>query len=171
MRCADVLRLAVLVSAVVSSTGCYGYFASAPEAIQPGEEIRVVLSNDARRFSAAAMPRESYLDGDLLTLTPDSAALSVWVGQSYQGTRFETAHQTVMLPREQIVSFQRRELSEWRTAAAAAAVIGIAAALISQVGFEEDPNSGGTSNPPPPPPGGGSMLLRAAAGLRLFLPR
>jgi hypothetical protein len=171
MRGVAVLRSVVVVSALLSSSGCYGYFASAPEAIQPGEQIRVVLSNDARRFSPAATPRESYLDGDLLTLTPDSAALSVWVGQSFPGTRFETAHQTVMLPREQIVSFQRRELSEWRTMAAAAAVIGVAAALISQVGFEEDPNAGGTPNPPPPPPGGGSMLLRAAAGLRLFIAR
>jgi hypothetical protein len=163
------LRSGVAVFAVVASSGCYGYFNSAPETIQPGEQVRVVLSDGVRhRIASAAMQRESMLEGDLVGLTPDSAALAVWIGQSFRGTQFETAHQTVTLPREQIAIFQRRELSEWRTVAVTGALLGLAIALIREVGFKEDPNPGRTEAIPPPPPSGGGVQFRGGLGLRWF---
>jgi hypothetical protein len=154
--------------ALIASSGCYGYFNSPPETIQPGEQVRVLLSNTAlQRVSPAALRQESILEGDLVDLTSDSAALAIWIGQAFRGTQFETAHQTVTLPREQIVGFQRRELSEWRTAAAAVAVLGLAVAVIRKVGFDEDPNPGRTTTIPPPPPSGGGVRF-TIPGLRLF---
>jgi hypothetical protein len=172
MRCAvlKTLRSGVAVCALLTTSGCYGYFDSPPETIQPGEQIRVRLSDSARqRVAPVGLQRELYLEGDLLDLTPDSAALAVWIGQAYRGTQFEAAHQTVTLPREQILGYQRRELSEWRTAATAVAIVGFAVVLISQIGFEEDPNAGGSETLPPPPPAGSGFRINILSGVRLLM--
>lgn len=164
-------KMGVALLATMVSSGCYRYSQVDPETIRQGESVRVVVSSNALAgVSPTTTQRNDNVEGDLMDLTSDSAAVAIWIGQAFRGTQFQMAHQTLRIPRDRIVQYQRRELSGWRTALAAAAVTGVVITLIREVAFEEDPNPGDGSEPPPPPPAGG-VGINLPGGLRMILGR
>lgn len=165
---------ALLLGVLTASTGCFGYYATSPEQVEPGEEIRVAIDDDAiRRVSPTAlMEGQPKVEGDLVAMTPDSVALSVWIGQAYRGTPFFAAHQTVTVPREQVVAVERRRLSKTRTALAAAGVVAGVVYLISQTDFLADPNPREVDVIPEPPEAPGARFpFDLLGGLRTILAR
>jgi hypothetical protein len=121
----------------------------------PGEEIQLVLSGPASSgITPAAMMGETRVMGDLVGVSEDSVAVSVWIGQAYRGTPFEPAHQTYSFPRVELVRMERRQISKTRTALTAVGVLAGIYVLIDRLDFLEDPNPGppGEDNDPPPNP-------------------
>ncbi len=146
------VAVSLLVMATASS-GCYGYFTTAPGTLHPGEQVRLVLDDAvAPRLATPTLTGERSLDGDFVSLDPDSLRLSVWIGEGYEGTGFSNVHKTVSIPRSGVQLVEERKLSKVRTGllvAGAAVAIGVA---ISNIHFLRNPNatqSGGTPNPPP----------------------
>ncbi|HEX6937807.1 MAG TPA: hypothetical protein VF158_00235 [Longimicrobiales bacterium] len=133
--------------------GCYGYVPADLTELRSREEVRVVVDAPLYRRIAPTAPLDAAprLDGEFLRATDDSVALSVWIGQAYRGTPFETAHQVVVVPREGVVAVERRRLSVQRTTLLAAGVAGLVAYLVTQLGSTSDPNPGIGGAPPPPP--------------------
>lgn len=150
----------VIFAVLTASQGCYSYYPAELARIQPGEQVRVVLEDSGyRRLAPGAAPESApELEGDLRSVTEDSVALSVWIGQAYRGTPFQTAQQRVSLARDVVVRFERREISLGRTALAAAGVVGAVAYLISKVEFSPAANSD-NEEPPAPPPSGSSRAV------------
>ncbi|HZD05160.1 MAG TPA: hypothetical protein VE173_09580 [Longimicrobiales bacterium] len=139
---------------VAVASGCYGYFPVEPAAAPPNDDVRVVLSDAAsRRLSPTTRDANGTLAGDLVGLTDDSVSVSLWIGQAYRGTPFEPVHQTVTVPREIVVRFERRKLSRWRTALSAAGVVAFVAVMIDRIDLGPDPNPPGDGGPPIPPEG------------------
>ncbi|HEX7118516.1 MAG TPA: hypothetical protein VF212_07010 [Longimicrobiales bacterium] len=145
--------LVTLIALLVAGQGCYGYAPADPAGLRPSEPVRIVVDDRAFRRIAPALPRDAAprLEGEFLRATDDSLALSVWIGQAYRGTPFETARQIVTVPREGIIAIERRRLSTRRTALVAAGVVGLVAYLVTHLDFTSDPNPGGGGTPPPPP--------------------
>ncbi|HEX7051775.1 MAG TPA: hypothetical protein VF188_16335 [Longimicrobiales bacterium] len=154
--------VAFIAIAAAAGPACYSYHPAELAHVQPGEQVRVVLEDAGyRRIApAAAADAEPRLEGRFQGATADSLALSIWIGQAYRGTPFQTAHQTVQLPRDEVIRIERREISTLRTALTAAGVVGVLAYLIANItSSPEAPIPGGEPPPPPPGPGGeGGMI-------------
>jgi hypothetical protein len=142
----------LLTAAIASTAGCFKYAAIDPGSVNPQEEVRVRVTNDAAvRIGPYLGTVTENLEGRLTPLSPDSLALSIWIGKDYRGTPFEDSRQRVSLGARELVEVRRRELSLQRTGIAAAGVVAVTALLISKVVFEPNPNPGGSGRPGPPP--------------------
>ncbi len=141
-----------ILLALMTAPACYGYVAVDPATEPPAGDVRVVLSSVAAdRLSPTAVPSQTVM-GDLVALTEDSVAVSVWIGSAYRGTPFEPVHQTITIPRQNVVRFERRQLSRWRTALSAIGIIAAVVVLVDQTVFQDNPNPPDDGGPPPPPP-------------------
>lgn len=139
-------------------SGCYSYRVIEPHVVAPGEEIRVIVrdvSRYARTRTDALLKRSTdptfELEGKLVRLTPDSLALSVWIGRDYVGTPFETVREEVAFPRSDIVRVERRAFSRGRTALLALGTTATILFLIDRIGVVEIVGGSGDDGPPLPP--------------------
>lgn len=135
---------------------CFRYVPLDAGMVQPGEDVRLVVSYDAQQGSSnrTALPAQS-VEGQLVRAGDDSVAVSVWIGRDYRGTPFESTYQTFTVPRRDVLRIERRQLSKWRTGlVAVGAAVGIAV-LVDRMGLIEDPNPPDDPGGPPTPPIGG----------------
>ena len=133
--------------------GCFTYHATAIPDIQPEEEVRVTLEDRSFRRVApgadqSAPPR---LEGRFGGATADSLTLQVWIGEAYAGTPFYSSYQNLMLPLDQVIQIENRQLDKGRTALVTAGVLVTIGVLIESVGLTDVFGSGGGDGPPDPP--------------------
>lgn len=146
------IALKLLVVAF-SATGCVKYIPVELEAVPPEEEVRVRLTDEGAVRAARHFGRiRSELYASVAPYTPDSTAVTVWLGKDYPGTQFENVRETVILPRHEVADLHLRRLSVPRTVATCAGAGVVFAVLVHQIFFQGDPNapsSGEDENPPP----------------------
>jgi hypothetical protein len=147
----------VLLCALATGQGCYVYRSADVGAVEPNEEVRVTLTD---RGSSTVLPGayatgERMVEGRFAELTQDSLVISVWIGEAYRGTPFETTYQRVAIPRVDVVEIEDRQLSKARTAIVAAGVVAVIVTMIDQLGvipiFRRS-DDGGQPTPPEPEP-------------------
>jgi hypothetical protein len=132
--------------------GCFTFQAIDPGQVTPGEEVQLVLSGPGTRgFVPSALMGETRVQGDLVGVTDDSVAVSVWIGEAYRGTPFEPVHQTYSFPRVELVRLERRQISKPRTILTTVGVLATIYVMIDRLGYLENPNSAPTDGPPDPP--------------------
>ena len=95
---------------------------------------------------------ESTIHGQLLAVEPEGVTMTISSGTLQQGFHFQSMHQEMTLPREQIVVLERRRLDPLRTAGVAVLGAVIAGFVIQEV-FEENRDQ----RTPPPPSGPGEI--------------
>ncbi len=156
-RLRKTLGTGALLSALLSSGGCYGYVAANPSMLEKGEQIRVVLEKSAaNRIYPALQNAPEAVEGNFTNLTSDSLDLAVWIGQAYVGTPFQNTHQTISIARNEMQEIQQRQLSKWRTGLSAALVVAAFAWGTQRVFYNPGrtpPPDGGTVTPPTTPTG------------------
>jgi len=142
-----------MLLALVAGQGCYTYHTTQLSDVQPGEEIRVEIEERGFRVAAPGATREATprLEGRFGGMTTDSLTLQVWIGEAYQGTPFYSTHQNLMLPLEQVLRVENRQLSRTRTALVTAGVGVLIAVLIDSVGWIDVFGIGDDGGPPQPP--------------------
>lgn len=139
---------------LLAGQGCYTYHATELPRLTPGEQIRVELEDERDRTfvpGTSSMLGPRRLEGRFARLTEDSVIVSVWIGEAYAGTPFETAYQDVILSRGDVARVENRQLSKPRTAVVAVGALGVIAYLIDSLGWIEIFPGGGEGGPPEPP--------------------
>ena len=91
------------------------------------------------------------LEGQLAGVTNDSLTLSVWIGEAYRGTPFESAYQDIAIPLIDVLRVEHREFSRKRTALVAAGVVAVIFVLIEGIGLVNFLGNGGEDDEPDPP--------------------
>jgi len=148
-RRAGILLLVVLAT----GQGCYSYHTTQLPDIQLGEEVRLVLEDRGYRRVAPGAAQEAapMLEGRLAGVTNDSLTLSVWIGEAYRGTPFESAYQDIAIPLIDVQRVEHREFSRKRTALVAAGVVAVIFVLIEGIGLVNFLGNGGEDDEPDPP--------------------
>lgn len=142
-----------LLLVMTAGQGCYTYhMASLPE-LRPEEEVRVTLNEEGFRSALPGANRDSprRLEGRFGGATADSLILRVWIGEAYEGTPFYSTYQNMMLPMDQVLGLENRQLSRGRTAVVTAGVLVLIGVLIESIGVVDFFGGGGDGGPPDPP--------------------
>ena len=147
---------ASLLAALAASFGCYRYAPTELPGVEPNAEIRVTLNNEGyqRVLPQAPSVGTQTIEGRFMELTDDSLVMSVWIGEAYRGTPFETTYQRVSLPLADVVAVEDRQLSKPRTALLAAGAIALIVTLIDRLDVIEIFGDSGSGPPQPPEPDG-----------------
>src|SRR5690606_2744201 len=126
---ARLARTLAPIAAAAALAACYRYAPADPAVIPPQAEIRVTLNDEGYRSVLPQAPTVGTrtVEGRMMELTPDTLIMSVWIGEAYRGTPFETTYQRVPLPRPDVLLVENRQLSKPRTALLAA---GVAAVIV-----------------------------------------
>lgn len=149
--------LAVL-TLLFTASGCYSYTLTQPEAVAPGDGVRVLVTREgAVQLAEVTEVRweAPVFDGMVVGLEDDEILLQVPVGQRQVGFLSSTLNQTIRVPTSEIVSFQRRSLNALATGFSIAGAVGFGTALVLYIVSEHRSGEGG---PEPPPPD--DLLLR-----------
>ena len=104
---------------------------------------------------------ESTIQGQLLAVEPEGVTMTVSSGTLQEGFHFQSMHQEMTVPREQILVLERRRLDPLRTVGVAALGAVIAGFVIREV-FEENQDQRA-----PTPPSGPGELRAPLVWLRL----
>jgi hypothetical protein len=141
-------RAPALAAAAVLLSGCFSYQPTRPESVAPPEAVRVHVSPEiAAGFVEVLGSASPVLSGRLVEVTPESISLLVPVVQaSAAGLRSEPISQQLVIRREDLLGFQRRELDRTRTAITVGAALAAAGFLAYQA--LSGPTGGGTGGPP-----------------------
>ena len=145
-------RSAAVFSIGLVSAGCYRYVAADVATVDPQEDVRIVVTEQAAaRLSPDLGMYTTSLNGRLREEAHDSLSISVPVTRAYQGRLLESGWQTLFLGRTEVLRVQRRELSRTRTVAAGVGAVAVLALVVNTVVQWIDPNPGTEESPPPPP--------------------
>jgi hypothetical protein len=133
--------------------GCYTYRPAQLPGVEPGVQVRVLLrDDDPFRLRPRADEDGGYrLDGSFVRLTEDSLSLSVWLGEAYRGTPFESVRQEYTFPRGDILRVEHRQFSRLRTTLLGAGIAVGIVALIKGIGQVIHDGAGQGGEPPLPP--------------------
>jgi hypothetical protein len=112
-------------------SGCFSYIPAEPNTVAPGEEIRFQVAAQGASDLAAVSGRSGTRVAGMLVGT-DAAAIRVRVpvGLMVEGATTRSLGQDVVIPRSQIVDFERRKLNRPRTVGV---VVGGVATLVAAV--------------------------------------
>jgi hypothetical protein len=146
----------VMLAALATGQGCYTYRATDVGTVAPNEEVRVTLND---RGAGTVLPGavgtgQRTVEGRFGELKDDSLVISVWIGEAYRGTPFETTYQRVAMPRIDVLAIENRQLSKARTAIVAAGVVALIVTAIDRLGVIPIFGRGGDGGLPPPEPEG-----------------
>lgn len=147
-----------LLTAILASSGCYSYALIQPDAVAPGDGVRVLVTRQGAVELAEVTEvawEQPIFDGTVLGVEDDDLLLQVPVGERQVGFLSSQLHQTVRVPTSEIVSFQRRQLNTTTTALAIGGAAGLATLLVVYIVSE---HRSGQGNGEPPPPD--DLLLR-----------
>lgn len=127
---------------------CYNYVPLAPPAPAPGSSLAVELTDSGTDVLGRYLgPNVALVDGRLLSVTPDSLALSVRSVTDREGIDHFWRGETVSLPRRLVATLSRRRLSVGRTTVFAAGAALGAVLVLRAFGVI---SSGSSSSMPPP---------------------
>ena len=145
--------LVLLLGTAFSITACVTYVPVALDDVPTGEEVRVRFTDQGAVSAARHLGRiRTEVDAGVAPSSPDSMAVTVWLGKNYPGTQFENVRETMILPRYEVRDLHLRRLSIPRTVGALVGAAAVFAVLTDQIFFQEDPNGppgGDDENPPP----------------------
>ncbi len=145
------LTLAVpcLLLGIVLS-GCFAYAPVALDTVQPGADVRVLVTPEQARALDELLLREARMvDGRLLEVGAD-LLLEVPVASGLQGGAMQSLNQRVRLPRSEVLQVELRSLNRGRTGL----VVGVAGAVVlGSVIHALSRELGGDTRGDPPPPG------------------
>ena len=149
MRIPGSWRVLVLLPLVL--WGCYVPAPADLTSITPGDDLRIVLSDEGRRhLSNIAGGVRGELSGDLLLLTEDSLAISTRLaGPASAGLPFANLRQILTFARSDILQVTVPELDRTRTGMAAAGIAVAAAVLLG--GFVKVVSGTGEAGEAPDP--------------------
>lgn len=143
-----------LALAGVVNGGCFTYAPIAFDSVQPKDDVRLRVTDDAAaRLSKDLGAFSREIDGEMSREGRDSVALGISIDRSYKGMTVGTSTQTLVLARSEVLEVRKRQFSKQRTAIFSAATVvgfGLLAAGIAQLVDPNGPNDGQTTNPPPP---------------------
>jgi hypothetical protein len=141
-------RAVALATAAVLLSGCFSYQPTRPESVTPPEAVRVQVSPEAAAgFVEVLGSASQVLSGRLVEVTPEAISLLVPVTRApTTGLRSEPISQQLVIRREDLLGFQRRELDRTRTAITVGAAVAAAGFLAYQA--LSGPTGGGTGGPP-----------------------
>lgn len=152
---AGLVRATAVIAASLTLPACYTFRAIDPLVVSPGEQVQLLISgSSATGVTRATLMGETFVEGNLVGISDDSISVSVWIGEAYRGTPFESVHQVYTVPRVDLVRLESRQLSKPRTALTILGILGGIYLFIDRMGFLEDPNpdsNGGIPFPPDPP--------------------
>lgn len=144
----------LLLGILATGQGCFSYTVTELPRIRPQEEIRVELEDRGYRRIAPGANRNHRprLEGRLARVDSDSLTVSVWIGEAYLGTPFQSTYQDIVIPLHDVRAVETRKLSRRRTALTAAGTVAVIAFLIDSIGFVDILGDGGVGEIPPDPP-------------------
>lgn len=141
-----------VLSIGLASTGCYRYVPVQVAAVDPQEDVRILVTESAAaRLSRDLGAYTTSLEGRLRQEAHDSVSISLPVTRSYRGRVMDSGWQTLFLGRGEVVQVDRREISRARTVAAGVGAVAVFGLIINSVVQWLDPNPSGEEQPPPPP--------------------
>jgi hypothetical protein len=145
---------------VLVSAGCYTFQPVEPEAIGPGQEVRVRVTGAFADSLGPLLQKEDarVVEGDVVSGTERSFLLDVSVNSQLEGIRMETLKQRVEIPRDALLESETKELSKGRTYGLLAVAVAAAAAIVvtqlsGNTGGGELPGGGGPVESVVSPPG------------------
>lgn len=140
------------LAVLATSSGCYSYTQTRPDAVSPGDGVRVLVTREGAVELAEVTEvrwESPTFDGTVVGLEDSDLLLSVPVGERQVGFLSSDLNQTIRVPTAEIVSFQRRSLDPIATGFSIAGAVGLGTALVLYIVSEHRSGNGGT--PPPPP--------------------
>jgi hypothetical protein len=146
----EIVRLAHVGALVLAWTfaGCYRYLPVTPEAVPPGEAVRIRLTpEEAANFPDLRLTEGRLLEGRLFHASESMLTLETTVGVNdpQRGTR--ALVQRVEIPRGAMVELERRELDRARTgflvAGGTAVVTAVVVSQLRKGSGSDDPPGGG----------------------------
>ena len=149
-----------LLVILATGQGCFSYAVTELPRIRLQEEIRVELEDRGYRRIAPGANRDDMprLEGRLARVDSDSLTVSVWIGEPYLGTPFQSTYQDIVVPLDDVRLVETRRLSRKRTALTAVGAVAIIVFLIDSIGFVDILGDGGVGEPPPDPPTRGGRV-------------
>ena len=150
-----------LLVILATGQGCFSYAVTELPQIRLQNEIRVELEDTGYRRIApggASRNQRPRLEGRLAKVDRDSLTVSVWIGEPYLGTPFQSTYQDIVVPLEDVRVVEARRLSRRRTTLAAAGTVALIAFLIDTIGLVNILGDGGVGEPPPDPPTRGGRV-------------
>ena len=143
-----------LLAILATGQGCFSYTVTEIPRIRPQEEIRLELEDRGYRRIAPGANRNDRprLEGRLARVDSDSLTVSVWIGEAYLGTPFQSAYQDIVIPLHDVRAVETRRLSRKRTALTTVGTVALIALLIDSIGFLDIFGDGGVGEQPPDPP-------------------
>lgn len=140
------------LTVLVTSSGCYSYTLTQPEAVAPGDGVRVLVTREgAVQLAEVTEVRweAPVFDGTVVGVEEDDLLLQVPVGERQVGFLTSSLNQTIRVPTSEIVSFQRRSLNTLATGFSIAGAVGFGTALVLYI-VSEHRSGEGEGEPPPP---------------------
>jgi len=117
---------------LLATSGCYTYQRSSPAEVGPGQDIRVRLTGSfADSLGPILMTDDArVVEGAIVERNNGSLMLEVSVNSQLQGIRMETLSQRVLVPTEEMVDVEVKELSKGRTYGAIGLIVGVGVAIV-----------------------------------------
>lgn len=148
-----------LILALAAAPACYRYSPASLADLEPDSEVRLTLNDRGSQLvlPGASASRERTVEGRFTSSTRDTVVISVWIGDAYRGTPFESTYQRLAIPGDVVVGVEDRQLSTWRTAVLGAGVVAVIVTLIDRL--DVLPIFGGGEGEPLPPPGSAGPIF------------
>jgi hypothetical protein len=161
----------LLVSVLLTSSGCFSYVPVSLASAPAKEEVRVLITDEAgARLVKSLGTYTTILEGEVAP-QGDSVSIAVPIVREFRGTVLASAPQVLYLAKPEILEIRRRQLSRRRTVIASAATVAVFGALVATVVAMTDPNPGSDDGlPPPPPPAGRRVPARMPFIIQLRIP-
>ncbi len=138
-----------LVAAVFSS--CYRYVPADLDVTPPGTGARLVVTSAGSDQLLEVMPdhREGApVRGEFAGVEADQVVLRVPVARRAVGMAQRVIEQRIVVPRAEVVSFERRELNKTGTAFLLAAAAGLTGAIVAVITEARNPEDSDPGEPP-----------------------
>lgn len=137
---------------LATSSGCYSYTLTQPDAVAPGDGVRVLVTRQGAVELAEVTEvrwEAPVFDGTVVGLEEDDLLLQVPVGERQVGFLSSDLNQTIRVPTSEIVSFQRRRLNPVATGLSIAGAAGLGTLFVLYIVSEHRSGDDGSGGPPP----------------------
>lgn len=144
----SIVRVALALSAIAATAGCYHWVPTEPSSLPPGTEVRAELTDagmeEARRYFG---PDVEAVEGPLVASDGEGLSLLFTTTLRREGFQPTTLSDTLRLQSRHLADVSRKELHGTKTAWFTAGVIGAAAGAVlagkALTGSSDDDGEGG----------------------------
>lgn len=115
----------------ITLSGCYTYSAMAPEAVQPGANVRARITADQADRASELLGTESrILQGVVVRSDAEALILSISAVVGTTGLQVQRLRQNLPIPPSALLELEVRRLDKTRTAAVVAGAAAVAGYLV-----------------------------------------